>query len=101
MRWDDFRRSDTIEDDRDGGGGGFGGGFGILGGGGFAQAAMGPFYCPSDRRIYLDTSFFRAIETRFRGCQGKACKFAQAYVIAHEAGHHVQNLLGVPPPRGA
>jgi len=48
---------------------------------------MGPFYCPTDRRIYLDTSFFREIETRFRGCQGNACKFSQAYVIAHEIGH--------------
>ena len=67
------------------------------GGCGFAQAAMGPFYCPTDRRIYLDTSFFQQIETRFRGCQGKACKFSQAYVIAHEVGHHVQNLLGTLP----
>jgi uncharacterized protein len=64
------------------------------GGCGFAQAAMGPFYCPTDRRIYLDTSFFREIETRFHGCQGNACKFSQAYVIAHEVGHHIQNLLG-------
>ncbi len=64
---------------------------------GFAQAAMGPFYCPQDRRIYLDTSFFREIERRFRGCSGKACEFAQAYVIAHEVGHHVQNLLGILP----
>ncbi len=198
MRWDDFRRSDNVEDDRDGGGfgGGYGGGFGVPGGAGglgigtvvvlgiigwalgidpsfliggaeiltggdsryeaparpgpvrsgapsdqmgqfvaavlgntedvwkdifqqsgqqyrppklrlftgaeqggcgFAQAAMGPFYCPNDQRIYLDTSFFRQIETRFRGCDGKACKFSQAYVIAHEVGHHVQNLLGVLP----
>src|SRR5471030_2109283 len=193
MRWDDFRRSDNIEDDRGAGGGFSGGGFGIPGGGlgigtvivlgligwatgidpsiliggaelisggshyqqqyqpanrrtgaptdqagqfvaavlgntedtwseifqasgqqyrpprlrlyaggeqggcGFAQAAMGPFYCPTDRRIYLDTSFFRQIETRFHGCQGNACKFSQAYVIAHEVGHHVQNLLGTLP----
>jgi predicted metalloprotease len=62
---------------------------------GIAQAAMGPFYCPPDRRIYLDTSFFRQIEQRFRGCTGKACKFSQAYVIAHEVGHHVQNELGI------
>ncbi len=48
---------------------------GEQGGCGFAQAAMGPFYCPTDRRIYLDTSFFREIETRFHGCQGKACEF--------------------------
>ena len=62
---------------------------------GIAQSAMGPFYCPPDRRIYLDTSFFRQIEQRFRGCTGKACKFSQAYVIAHEVGHHVQNELGI------
>jgi len=69
----------------------------VQGGCGFAQAAMGPFYCPNDRRIYLDTSFFRDIQQRFRGCTGKACEFAEAYVIAHEVGHHVQNLLGILP----
>jgi predicted metalloprotease len=191
MRWDDFRRSDNVEDDRDGGGGfgGFGmpmgaGGLGIgavvvlglvgwalgidpralIGGAelvggrqaqheqpqrpvrsgapkdsmgqfvaavlgdtedrwtdifrqdgqqyrapklrlfsgaeqsgcGFAQSAMGPFYCPNDQHIYLDTSFFQDLQTRFHGCSSsKACEFAQAYVIAHEVGHHVQNLLGV------
>jgi predicted metalloprotease len=65
--------------------------------GGVAQAAMGPFYCPADQRIYIDTSFFRDLENRFRGCSGKACQFAQAYVIAHEVGHHVQNVLGILP----
>ncbi|MSO68036.1 MAG: metalloprotease [Pseudolabrys sp.] len=192
MRWDDFRRSDNIEDDRDGGGDGFGGGFGIPGGGlgigtvvvlglvgwalgidpsvlisgaemvsggrsqyeqpsqpsarrtgapkdqmgdfvaavlgntedtwiaifkdsgqqyraprlrlfagsvqgacGAASSASGPFYCPTDKRIYLDTSFFRDMRVRFKGCTGKACEFAEAYVIAHEVGHHVQNLLGI------
>jgi predicted metalloprotease len=65
--------------------------------GGAAQSAMGPFYCPTDQKVYLDTSFFREIESRFRGCEGKACEFSQAYVIAHEVGHHVQNLLGVLP----
>jgi predicted metalloprotease len=69
----------------------------VQGGCGFAQAAMGPFYCPSDRRIYLDTSFFRDMQVRFKGCTGKACEFAEAYVIAHEVGHHVQNLLGILP----
>jgi len=64
---------------------------------GYAQSAMGPFYCPNDRVVYLDTSFFRDLERRFRGCSGEACKFAQAYVIAHEVGHHVQNLLGILP----
>ena len=70
---------------------------GEQGGCGFAQAAMGPFYCPNDRRIYLDTSFFRDMQVRFHGCSGKACEFAEAYVIAHEVGHHVQNLLGILP----
>ena len=67
----------------------------IQGGCGVAQSQMGPFYCPNDQRIYLDTAFFREIEQRFRGCTGKACKFSQAYVIAHEVGHHVQNQLGI------
>jgi len=64
---------------------------------GFAQAAMGPFYCPQDQRVYLDTSFFNDLENRFHGCSGKACQFSQAYVITHEVGHHVQNLLGILP----
>ena len=64
---------------------------------GMAQSAMGPFYCPPDRQIFLDSSFFREVETRFRGCSGNACKFTAAYIIAHEAGHHVQNLLGILP----
>jgi predicted metalloprotease len=62
---------------------------------GSAQSATGPFYCPNDQRIYMDTSFFREIEQRFRGCSGKACEFARAYVIAHEVGHHVQNATGI------
>src|SRR5208283_4215090 len=66
---------------------------------GFAQSAMGPFYCPNDQKVYLDTSFFQDLETRFHGCDtgSKGCQFAQAYVIAHEVGHHVQNLLGILP----
>src|ERR1700731_4646530 len=64
---------------------------------GMAQAAMGPFYCPPDKQIFLDTGFFREVETRFRGCSGNACKFTAAYIIAHEAGHHIQNLLGILP----
>jgi len=65
--------------------------------GGTAQSAMGPFYCPSDQKVYLDTAFFNQIETRFRGCDAgsKSCQFAQAYVIAHEIGHHVQNQFGI------
>src|SRR6202165_2002296 len=65
---------------------------------GMAQAAMGPFYCPPDKQIFLDTGFFREVETRFHGCSGNACKFTAAYIIAHEAGHHIQNLLGILPP---
>ncbi len=66
---------------------------------GQAQSAMGPFYCPADQKIYLDTSFFRDLERRFKGCDAgsKSCQFAQAYVIAHEVGHHVQNQLKILP----
>jgi predicted metalloprotease len=60
---------------------------------GAAQAAMGPFYCPEDRKIYLDTSFFKDMKTRFGG----GGDFAYAYVISHEMGHHIQNLLGILP----
>jgi predicted metalloprotease len=67
--------------------------------GGAAQAAMGPFYCPADQKIYLDTSFFDQLATRFRGCDvgSRSCQFAQAYVVAHEVAHHVQNLMGILP----
>ena len=58
---------------------------------GTGQSAMGPFYCPLDQKVYLDTSFFRDLKERFRA----PGEFAQAYVIAHEVGHHVQNLLGI------
>jgi predicted metalloprotease len=64
---------------------------------GMAQSAMGPFYCPPEKTIFLDTGFFREVETRFHGCAGSACNFTAAYIIAHEAGHHVQNLLGILP----
>lgn len=57
---------------------------------GMGQSAMGPFYCPADRKVYLDLSFWQELETKF-GAGGEA---ARAYVIAHEIGHHVQNLTG-------
>jgi len=63
-----------------------------------ARSAMGPFYCPRDQRIYLDTSFFNDLQRKFGGCSNSnACKFSEAYVIAHEVGHHVQNELGILP----
>ncbi len=58
---------------------------------GFAQAAVGPFYCPADEKVYIDLAFFREMEDRLQA----GGDFAQAYVIAHEVGHHVQNLLGI------
>ena len=58
---------------------------------GFAQSAVGPFYCPADEKVYIDLSFYRDLKERY----GAPGDFAQAYVIAHEVGHHVQNLLGI------
>jgi len=58
---------------------------------GMAQSAMGPFYCPADRKVYIDLSFYQDMKTKL----GAPGDFAQAYVVAHEVGHHVQNLLGI------
>ena len=64
---------------------------GVQSGCGNASSAMGPFYCPQDSKVYIDLSFYQELKERF----GAAGDFAQAYVIAHEVGHHVQNLLGI------
>jgi predicted metalloprotease len=70
----------------------------IDGGCGMAQSAMGPFYCPQDKDVYLDMSFFADMQDKFGACSDdKACRFSEAYVVAHEVGHHVQDELGLLP----
>ncbi len=64
---------------------------GITSGCGYASSAVGPFYCPADQKVYIDLMFYKELKDRFHA----PGEFAQAYVIAHEIGHHVQNLLGI------
>jgi predicted metalloprotease len=65
---------------------------------GFGRSVTGPFYCPKDQRIYLDTSFFDDLQHKYSACSDAvACEFPEAYIIAHEVGHHVQNELGILP----
>src|SRR5436190_892779 len=96
------RESENVEDRRGEGGGGMLGGGGLslpIGGGGLSitslivigVAAMGPFYCPLDKKVYIDLDFYRVLKERFHA----PGDFAQAYVIAHEIGHHVQTLWGI------
>ncbi|MEH2078679.1 MAG: neutral zinc metallopeptidase [Nostoc sp.] len=58
---------------------------------GFARSAVQPFYCPRDQKVYIDLSFYRDLKTQYQALRD----FAQAYVIAHKIGHHIQNLLGI------
>jgi uncharacterized protein len=68
------------------------------GGCGMARSAMGPFYCPQDQQVYLDMSFFQDMQNKFGACANEnACRFSEAYVVAHEVGHHVQDELGILP----
>jgi predicted metalloprotease len=90
MTWERRRQSDNVEDARQGGGTAPGG-LRLGGGRGLGQAAMGPFHCPGDQKVCIDLVFHETLRSRL----GAPGDFAQAYVIAHEIGHHVQHLMGI------
>lgn len=87
MKWEGRRQSSNVERRGSGGGGRGRGGIRLSGG---ASSSVGPFYCPADERVYIDTSFYDELARKFEA----PGDFAFAYVLAHEVGHHIQNELG-------